>query len=89
MARSFDGTDDVIVATIPAIDTGDWTVGAIYNAVNAGEANNGAICSIATSGAVVAQRLRIALSTGRIEARQTFATTNAVSTRSCAGWLRS
>ncbi len=28
MARSFDGSDDVITATITAIDTGGWTLGA-------------------------------------------------------------
>ena len=59
MAYNFDGVDDVITATITAVDTGDWTICAWVYPETRGELNQGSIFRVSTGAAVTRQALAL------------------------------
>lgn len=75
MSRQFDGVDDVITATITAMDSGDWTIAAWINPDNAGEGNLGQIVRtvLATSETAV-QFFRFNGASRTLEAYQNYGT---------------
>jgi hypothetical protein len=75
MARDFDGARHRVPATVTAVDTGDWTMGAWINADSAGETSAGRVWCV-TSGATDIQLVRVATNAA-IATAQVFGTTNA------------
>ena len=53
MTLSFNGTTDLLQATIAAMDTGDWTIGAWVYPLSTGEGAAGRVMLVGRTGAAV------------------------------------
>lgn len=80
MARTFNGTTDLIAATVVDIGSSDFTMGAWVKASSAGEGSTGIILNLDTADANTRCRLRIAASTLGLNAFVTMGTTAATTT---------
>ena len=77
MAYTFDGVNDVITATITAVDTGDWTIGAWMNPESRGQADAGRVISISSASNTLQEMQIDEDGTAIIEVMQDYNTTNA------------
>lgn len=78
MARDFDGVDDIITATVTAVDSGDWTIAAWCAPDTAGEGSFGNLFRVETSGGSFTQVVLMASAARDVYAIQNFATTDAL-----------
>lgn len=79
MSREFDGVDDLVTATVTAIDSGNVTVVGWIRPDTAGETSAGTIFNIETTGSASVSFVRFLIlsTTLRLRAWHTFATTSA------------